>query len=754
MEAHPPRRDDMQGMEKEVFIEGLSRSELKTLRVLFDAIDVEGNGTIEMSEFAQKLEQVGETSIFIKIEEHLPAHEPMSFEAFAKTMTQAKKRSWVGKVALALLLGCCPALYSASTRLPFIFLGIEVLRERDGSFAEVGLLLGMYQTCRALANFTIMNLSTQDPFRKIYCAQATFGLSGWLLSALLPHHGLVWPLFLLCLVGLSEAIVTLQVAALRETQHDSPTGSANEKVQAARLRSQYTSVSLGSAIAYIAGGYIYANYGFVSICWFGVVLNILSLLAGSIYHFIGASDASACSFGGDSGGNKKQELMPTIGSTDLLKRLAYMCCTSSALLETVRGQGPSNEALLAVRPIVARDLQLQGAIHRLFSNLKKRHGGKFGESALLELFSFDKTSLKKNDDIEGWRDVHTALYMMTHSGDADVVEDEEIREDELVEFLLPRVFLKLHPKAAAKTGRVYPYLAVVVMTQAVMALCIGTFLSTALLYYDFVFGYNSETTGLLLGVGEVMGVLIMLGSKLGDSTGKKLRPRRYSTAMQLIQSQKQFEREISSKVTPTNIFAIMAQRPLRVPVVLITVALATVCFTIPVAGAAIFCQQLMSGFNDFSVSLINELTAASTPASKFKQQQAFGQSLRRLGNCLTALTGPLLFGINPALPFLLYGGVVFAWVIVVLWPSFYLHACHITPGLSKGAFPPITVFRHFTHLKPWHVFEAEFEHMHQVSKTGHVKSMEFTIARLSTAVKRLRSKVSGLEEQVGLLKIK
>ena len=126
-------------------------------------------------------------------------------------MTQPKKRSGKGKAMLALVLGACPRLDSASTRLPFIFLGIEVLQGRGGTYAQVGAVLGTYQTCRALANTVIMNVTTADPFRKFFCLQSTLGVAGWVLNALLPHHGSVAPLFLLSLVGLSETIVTLQV---------------------------------------------------------------------------------------------------------------------------------------------------------------------------------------------------------------------------------------------------------------------------------------------------------------------------------------------------------------------------------------------------------------------------------------------------------------------------------------------------------------------------------------------------------------
>ena len=52
---------------------------------------------------------------------------------------------------------------------------------------------------------------------------------------------------------------------------------------------------------------------------------------------------------------------------------------------------------------------------------------------------------------------------------------------------------------------VFGYMVLVVVTQAVMALCIGSFLSSALLVYSREHALSPATTGVLLGVGEGLG---------------------------------------------------------------------------------------------------------------------------------------------------------------------------------------------------------------------------------------------------------
>jgi len=159
-------------------------------------------------------------------------------------------------------------------------------------------------------------------------------------------------------------------------------------------------------------------------------------------------------------------------------------------------------------------------------------------------------------------------------------------------------------------------------------------------------------------------------------------------------------------------------------------------------------QLIFSGLNDFSVSLLNELTASSMPPGSFQALQSFGQMLRRLGNCLTAFTGPVLFGIMPQLPFLLYGGIVAAWSVLVLWPVIYLQAAAITKGHLIGCFPPITIFRHFTLRRPWHVWEQEYN-VASIRSKHRSRNLEHTLARMQAALARLEREKTELVDVGG-----
>jgi hypothetical protein len=175
----------------------------------------------------------------------------------------------------------------------------------------------------------------------------------------------------------------------------------------------------------------------------------------------------------------------------------------------------------------------------------------------------------------------------------------------------------------------------VVATQAIAALCIGIFLSTALLSYTqrFPERCDAATVGLLLGIGEGAGVLVIFAKSY-------LSGRKY--------------KESTNNLLLGILKAIVA-RPLNVPSVLFVASLCSMLFSVDNFAVAVTFQMIYSAVNDLAVSLMNELIGTSIPSEKFKYYQGIGQWLRRLGNMVTAILGPIFFGIDERLPFLFFG---------------------------------------------------------------------------------------------------
>lgn len=222
---------------------------------IFSLLDKSDDGFIEAADLKEVLAMIGGDGDHVMMMELLDTQhdDHVSFEQFVQIITRSKERSLEGKIRLLLILYALPALYSACTRLPFIFLALEVTEQRNGAFWQVGVLLGAYQACRATANKLVEIFGITGGVGAIYPVLIIIGFTGWLVNLLWGTDS-VFALFTLCGVGLSEAVVCLQNAVMAETRDDSANGSANTNVIVGRLRTQYTAVSFGAFVAFVVGG--------------------------------------------------------------------------------------------------------------------------------------------------------------------------------------------------------------------------------------------------------------------------------------------------------------------------------------------------------------------------------------------------------------------------------------------------------------------------------------------------------------------
>ena len=310
---------------------------------------------------------------------------------------------------------------------------------------------------------------------------------------------------------------------------------------------------------------------------------------------------------------------------------------------------------------------------------------------------------------------------------ASIAGEPTISEAEWLSFMLPRTYLALHEGGGehAQIDEVFPYMYYIIYTQAIIALCIGTFLSTALLLYSTKHGLGAGDTGLLLGIGEGFGAsVIFLSKKIGDKP------------------KKDDEKRSDAR---TSLASVIASRPLHVPIVLCIVAAATAGFSAPSFPVAVISQMIMSTLNDLSVTLLNELIATSLPPAVFTQYQGMGQWLRRLGNMCTGFTGPVLFSVWYGFPFLMYGCIVGAWAVVI-WVRLWFRAKNIGPAKDETeSAGPISAFRPFV-KKPWHTFEAAAL-VHDKAKAHARNPMARSLDDVQQQLVRLRVEVGQLNKE-------
>ena len=70
-------------------------------------------------------------------------------------------------------------------------------------------------------------------------------------------------------------------------------------------------------------------------------------------------------------------------------------------------------------------------------------------------------------------------------------------------------------------------------------------------------------------------------------------------------------------------------------------------------------------FNDLGLTIMTELQASITTVSNFSVLGPLGQVIRLSLVVVTALTGPVLYGINPRFPYYVTGSITLCWTVIM-----------------------------------------------------------------------------------------
>ena len=441
---------------------------------------------------------------------------------------------------------------------------------------------------------------------------------------------------------------------------------------------------------------------------------------------------------------------------DTINHIACKIAALTALADVVHGRGATDWELGAVEHLAVADAPMCELILDLVRDQIRISGGAddvVSAKQLAMLLDMTRGHVAPHDapGVEARRagELERILTLLETQGFCKGFCNEsgerELSVQSLLSFLLPRAYCKLHPDAISSTKVVYPYLKLAVYTHAALALCVGA-LSTSILYYEEVFDYSAADSGIVLGLGKVCAVVMMIaiwtGQKVSDVlTARRERRERLSgasrrssggdpsdpsstacdsggAAYRVRGSYKEGDAANETCLQSLLGASPLLRRPLHAPFLACLVGILSIGYTSPLLGVAVACQITLGGLADVAISLLNELTAASAPPKEFVWLQAVGQTLRRVANCTTSFFGPLLFSIEPRLPFLIVGGFTCFWAAFVLYPSMLYHARQLTASRSRGGCALITVFRHFTPRHPWHVWEQEYVHTRRITMAG------------------------------------
>lgn len=106
--------------------------------------------------------------------------------------------------------------------------------------------------------------------------------------------------------------------------------------------------------------------------------------------------------------------------------------------------------------------------------------------------------------------------------------------------------------------------------------------------------------------------------------------------------------------------------PFNIYIAMTGIGCSVLLAAVPVMGIHIFGLLMLMGFNDLAATLLIEVQAAITSNASYRIVGPTGQIVRRTLNSITAITGPLLFGIWPRAPHVVAGVITLVWTAIFI----------------------------------------------------------------------------------------
>lgn len=182
------------------------------------------------------------------------------------------------------------------------------------------------------------------------------------------------------------------------------------------------------------------------------------------------------------------------------------------------------------------------------------------------------------------------------------------------------------------------------------ALTIGYNLSIGPIFVMDEFQKNTGMIGVLFAVGAASGTFVAIGITC-TSFGKKF---------------------ISK----------FASSPFDLCFAMFGIAVGVFVAAVPTFPVHVIGLVLLMSFNDLGATLMTELQGSITTVSNYSLLGPLGQVVRRSLNVITALTGPVLYGYYPRLPYFVAGGITLLWAIL-LYVAFKIRIAKTHKKLAK-----------------------------------------------------------------------
>ncbi len=530
----------------------------------------------------------------------------------AATGTTAESKEWRKKLAEVLVIGAMPLLYGAATRLPFIYFVIHLTTNFNVEWARIGLFVGCYQGARVVTSAVSISAPKSSHF-----LGTTAGLAGYVIVYVSDKTSLTPFVVGTAMVGFSETMSSMQKYGKEMYKFD-----ANRKKAQLRIKFQYAFVMIGVVIAFGVGGVVYEHGGINGVAFVGIVLESSALLV--LFAFWSLTRRVVY----NKDVNEEKVSFP-------------IKTRNSAIEEDVENHSNPKEAEDSGGRNDAKNDMIDSLVIDQGNNNGTKGAEENTEEFLLPSKSHEGHPKVSFDQDDGHKvsfdqdEEHRVDFLPNTSPSPKKNDGKQVKRRSSI-FARFRFSSLLDAANTNYTACDLPATWInwlLCATFGVEALTIGFTLGIGPIFLLNEFDQNTGVIGALFAIGGAFGTIAAIG--------------------------------ITCTKTGNNLMMKIAASPFDLCFAMGGIAAGVLVATIPSLVPHAIGLILLMAFNDIGATLMTELQASITTTSNFAILGPFGQVVRRCLNVVTAVTGPVLFGVYPRLPYLVAGITTLIWTIML-----------------------------------------------------------------------------------------
>lgn len=552
------------------------------------------------------------------------------------------------RIAEILVIVIMPLLYGAATRLPFIYFVIHLSDHFELDWLPIGLSVAAYQGSRVITSALAINYPSVS-----HILGTSAGLAGYITVFVSDEDSLAPFVAGTAIVGMSETMSSMQKYAKEMYKHH-----PDHKKTRLRMKYQYAFVMIGVMIAFFIGGFTYQHLNINGVAVLGIIIEGLALIAVFIFLCLPGNAVKEGSTTSPSIVQENEKVnfpikTPSRNNNEVIEVIEDVESGHADSNKHVSKQARKSIVSFDI-PTMSNDEGQEEKDHEEtqedYLNISSAgshttdHDVLFTDEKIQDKAEKTKEGDTVDDEKEEFLNIDGAsndMDILTTSETTTTKGDDTERTSANLRGSLFRMFSKQLSRMIITTNSEYP-------TCDLPATWVNWLLC-------FTFGIEALTIGYTLGIGpifiltefnkgtDIIGLFFSIGAAFGSISA-------------ILVTCTSFGSSLMKRIAAPPFDLCFAMGGIAMGVFIACVP----SFTVHVIGLI-----LLMCFNDLGATVMTELQASITTVSKFSLLGPLGQVIRRSLNVVTALTGPILFGINPRFPYYIAGSATLCWTVML-----------------------------------------------------------------------------------------